>query len=788
MAALDRAYWLSVLACAYTAVAALSSAGSSPARLAAALAAPLLLALVWRRTHLRQRRGDPSVEAQSLRAVRVAATGTCLWLLSRLGEPQVFSLELAGTLGLGAAAVAGVYALSRIPGAPGLLTPPRSTRSVDATAFTGLLWSAALAVAVKHVVLPGPALDPLTLDYAITAASLATMFILVAASLRLLWVRRLELGVGDRALGALAFSLTAIAVAVPVAAMGIGPPDRVLPAFLALATACVLGCVVAVDPSFIAMSLRATMVVVALGVPVALLAGSLARSTPAQAGLIALVGSVVSVLVGLIARSAARPLGPEQSRWLLALSEASQAALVPEPQQAVVATLRALKGTAASPATRPELWRSDPPSVLSVNVSGTLEERDAEAPRLLYRLGELEPERTLRVEVLKALEIRRPEVRELLEWFEVHKAFSATIIVDEEGPTGFLLLPTGDRTDVMTLEEARAARQLADRLSAVLAVTSALERARRRQLEAQRNAEQWERSFRRVEGVLEGATRRYREAARVLARPLLVAAYSAAIRLLLEELRRAAEHAQVIVLVTPVGVNVEAWAAVIHLESGRTGPLLCVDAGVEDARDAAHWTHPERSVVGLCEGGTLFIRDVDLLTPASQQGLVEALTTRFEQQSRSAVPAPRLVLSSKKPPDVLLSDGAHDALRPWLQKAVYELPRLADRPEDLRSIILDWASRHTRGPEQNPLGVERTALQCLLDYPWPGNDSELRDVVERAAMVASGPVIGLADLRAIAFAGLGPPSLPPPPPPPLGDDRPEYRPRSRPPRARRRRA
>jgi hypothetical protein len=789
VAALDRAYWLSVVACAYTAIAALVSAGPSPWRLGATFGAPLVLAWVWRRSHLRQRRGDPGVEGQALRALRIAAAGISLWLLSRLGRPQVITLELAGTMGLGAAAVSGVYGLSRIPGAPGLLVPPRSTRSVDAAAFTAVLWSVALAVAAKDLVLPGPALDPLTLDYAVTAASVATLFILVAASLRLLWVRRLELGVGDRALGALSFSITAIAVAIPVAAMGIGPPDRVLPAFLALATICVLGCVVAVDPSFIAMSLRSTMVVVALGVPVALLTGSLARATPSWSGPIALGGAAVSVLVGLIARSAARPLGPEQSRWLLALSDASQAALVPDPTQAVIATLRALKGTAASPATRPELWRADPASVLSVNVSGTLEERDAAAPHAIYELGLREPERTLRLEVLKALQIRRPDVRELLGWFEVHKAFSATVIVDEEGPAGFLLLPTGDRTDVMTLEEARAARLLADRMSALLAVTSALERARRRQVEAQRNAENWERSFHRVQGVLEGATRRYLEAARVLARPLLAAAYSPAVRMTLAEMTKGAESAQVIVLVSPVGVAVEAWAAVIHLESGRSGPLMCVDAGVEDARDASRWLDPERSLVALCEGGTLFVRDADLLTPRAQQGLVEALTTRFEQQARSALPPPKLVLGLKKPPSALLAEGAHEALRPWLQKTVYELPRLSERPEDLRSIILDLASRSTRGPEQTPLGVERAALQALLDYGWPGNDAELRDVVERAAAASSGPLIGLGDLRAIGFAGLAAPPIPPPPPPPsLGEDRPDYRPRSRPPRARRRRA
>jgi hypothetical protein len=220
------------LACAYTAVAAVSGTGPSWPTAAAAVLSPLVLFWVWRVTHQREKRADPSVETQSLRALRLASVGVVVWLSSRLGQPQVMTLELAGTLGMGTTAVAAVYALARIPSAPGLLSAPRSTRSVDAAMFTGFLWSVAVAVALRDVLAPGIGLDPLTLDYAVTAASIGSLLILIAASLRLRWLRRLELGVGDRALGALAFSITALAVAIPVAAMGVGAPDRVLPAFL----------------------------------------------------------------------------------------------------------------------------------------------------------------------------------------------------------------------------------------------------------------------------------------------------------------------------------------------------------------------------------------------------------------------------------------------------------------------------------------------------------------------------------------------------------------------------
>ena len=84
-----------------------------------------------------------------------------------------------------------------------------------------------------------------------------------------------------------------------------------------------------------------------------------------------------------------------------------------------------------------------PEEVLHVDIAGYLHVEKAEAPASVYELGLSEPERTLRAEVLRAVAVRSPEVRPLLAWFDTRKAFSATIVMDEEGPIGFLLLPRG---------------------------------------------------------------------------------------------------------------------------------------------------------------------------------------------------------------------------------------------------------------------------------------------------------------------------------------------------------
>ena len=93
---------------------------------------------------------------------------------------------------------------------------------------------------------------------------------------------------------------------------------------------------------------------------------------------------------------------------------------------------------------------------------------------MLYELAKGEPEQTLRTEVLETLEVRRADIRPPLAWLRSRDAMSLTLLTDEQGPLGALVLPAGTRVHALTLEEVRALRTLADRLAALLGVSSAL--------------------------------------------------------------------------------------------------------------------------------------------------------------------------------------------------------------------------------------------------------------------------------------------------------------------------
>jgi hypothetical protein len=98
--------------------------------------------------------------------------------------------------------------------------------------------------------------------------------VLVAATWRLRALRRLEIGVGDRAAGALALALTAFLVAVPAAALDVAPPDRVLPVAVISASLLCIWAATTPEPTSVSSLLRGILAVMILGAPITLGAGS----------------------------------------------------------------------------------------------------------------------------------------------------------------------------------------------------------------------------------------------------------------------------------------------------------------------------------------------------------------------------------------------------------------------------------------------------------------------------------------------------------------------------------
>ena len=772
---MNRELALCLLALAYVAFAAARS-GPGSIVLVATAAAFLVFITVYRRSQVAA--GSDRVSPTARKAGWLTAFGIALFVEARTGGPGRAGLDAAANLGVGIASVSSLVALGRIKPLGGMLSAPKATEALDGAAFSGLLWAIATTIPAAFALMPGRFLhDPLLIDYATTSAATGSLLVQCAASLRLRNLRRVELGVGDRASSAFALSVTALLVAVLGASLSLAPPDRFLPTAMCAAAALAAWAATAAEPTSVTRALRGILAVAIAGVPVVVAAGTLAHSRPGASGTILIGASLACVFVGLLAHRIARPLGPEQSRWLSSIEAASRGALSPDPNTALTAALAALQKTAASGNARAEIWRQAPSEVLTVDVAGYLHVERAEAPERLYELALGEPERTLRLDALAAVEVRRPEVRGLLGWFRARNAYSATVVCDEDGPLGFVLLPGESRSSPLTLEEARALRTLSDRISSLISVSAALSRARERELTAQARANALETECERLSHAIGAQTARHRWPAERLARGVRTTAFSPGARMALDGIERLAKVDAALALLMPPGVDAEGFAAHAHLSSPRAdGPFVTVDATEREARDLEVWRDPARSPLVAADGGTLLVLGASALPPEIQEHLVHFLASRPRADPTSQVLPAGLVFGLPSAAHALAAAGRlHEALARLLSGRELQLPKLTERAEDLRALVLEGLSRFGVGTSGEPLGIEPAALAALTEHEFPGNELELFGLIARTAATARGTRITLSDLLGggVGAAGLGPdpgvaqlaedPSLTPPP-------------------------
>lgn len=136
------------------------------------------------------------------------------------------------------------------------------------------------------------------------------------------------------------------------------------------------------------------------------------------------------------------------------------------------------------------------------------------------------------------------------------------------------------------------------------------------------------------------------------------------------------------------------------------------------------------------EGGTLFLDDVDELSPVAQALLVQVFETgrlRPISASRDIPINVRIVSStSKNLLDLVAAGKFREDLYYRLNVLDVDMPSLRERPSDiidLASMFIDQLSKvvHVAAPEITPAVRRR-----LLHYSWPGNVRELRNHIERA--------------------------------------------------------
>jgi NtrC-family two-component system response regulator AlgB len=154
--------------------------------------------------------------------------------------------------------------------------------------------------------------------------------------------------------------------------------------------------------------------------------------------------------------------------------------------------------------------------------------------------------------------------------------------------------------------------------------------------------------------------------------------------------------------------------------------------------------------VSLADGGTLFLDEIGDLPLEIQPKLLRLLQEREYERVGEAKPRRanvRVIAASNRNLEQAVSEGRfREDLFYRLNVISLRLPSLRERPADLERMATNYLRFFARKCGKKMENFNPAATQAILGYSWPGNLRELRNVIERAVILATGAEIGLEDL------------------------------------------
>ena len=204
-------------------------------------------------------------------------------------------------------------------------------------------------------------------------------------------------------------------------------------------------------------------------------------------------------------------------------------------------------------------------------------------------------------------------------------------------------------------------------------------------------------------------------------------------------------------------------AAAIHRRSPRaTGPFVHFNCsafgGAEVEREL--FGHVEGAFPGAArgrvgalrraDGGTLYLDEVSDLPAATQIKLLRAVQDRAATPVGGDDPLPvdaRFVASTERDLAAEVRAGRfREDLYLRLGVIPIHLPALRERADDVPVLARRFLERNAAACGKRLDGFSEKAQQLLCRAPWPGNVRELENAVERAVVLAAGPLVDVDDL------------------------------------------
>lgn len=212
------------------------------------------------------------------------------------------------------------------------------------------------------------------------------------------------------------------------------------------------------------------------------------------------------------------------------------------------------------------------------------------------------------------------------------------------------------------------------------------------------------------------------------------------------------------------GAGKEVFSHIIHsLSSRKHNQFIAVNCGAipEGTIDSELFGHEKGSFTGAVEsrkgyfetvnGGTIFLDEIAEMPLGTQARLLRVLETgEYIKVGSSKVQKTdvRVIAASNKDLlDFIHAGRFREDLYYRLNTVPIRVPALRDRKEDIPLLFRKFAADFSDRYRSEPLQLTEDAWQLLINYPWPGNVRQLKNMAEQVSVLARGREVNASMLE-----------------------------------------
>jgi transcriptional regulator with GAF, ATPase, and Fis domain len=231
---------------------------------------------------------------------------------------------------------------------------------------------------------------------------------------------------------------------------------------------------------------------------------------------------------------------------------------------------------------------------------------------------------------------------------------------------------------------------------------------------------------------------------------------------LLRNVEQVAPTEATVLIQGETGTGKELLARAVHDRSRRQNrPLVKVNCGSIPAGlvESELFGHEKGAFTGatqrrigrfeLANGGTIFLDEVTELPTDTQVKLLRVLQEgEFERVGSSQtikVDARVIAATNRDLREVVKNGTFRSDLFYRLNVFPLAVPSLRERKDDIPLLVNFFLSKFGKKLGKEVRGVSQRSMDSLLGYDWPGNVRELQNIIERAVVLASGPILQVDD-------------------------------------------